>query len=97
MEVVIDGVKYVPESDAFRVVAHGIEYENIPHWLLNVESRLVNEWVNSLREGEIPSNNPEAEAKRKKVMEFRDFCEKFLGYKWDNKDYVFNEIEEEKL
>lgn len=92
MEILIDGVKYVPEKENDEVVVHGITYNNIEHWLMNVESRLVSEWVNTLKEGEIPQDNPVAMAKREKVFVFRNFCKDFLGYEWDEEIYTFKEV-----
>ena len=94
MEVIIDGVKYIPTNESV-VLAHGIEYTSIAHWLMNVDSKLVNEWADSLKfseKGQLPSENRVAEEKRKKVLEFRDFCDKFLGYRWDNENHIFNEV-----
>ena len=92
MEILIDGVKYVPEKENNEIVVHGITYDNVGHWLMNVESTLVNDWVNSLKENEIPQDNPIAVKKREKVFLFRNFCTEFLGYEWDEENYTFKEI-----
>ena len=81
MEVNIDGVEYVPKDET-GVAVHGITYDNVSHWLYNVRTTLVNKWIRSLKEGQVPNTEPEQQELYDKIYEFDMFCEKYLGYKY---------------
>jgi hypothetical protein len=73
MEVIIDGVKYVPQ-DQNKVIIRDVEYDNVGRWLTNIHGDLLRNWVNKVKEGK------PAPALDKEIKEFEYFVEKYLGF-----------------
>lgn len=72
MELIINGIKYVPQ-DYNKVTVGGIEYDNVAHWLTNIHARLLNKWFNKIKDGEpAPASDD--------ITEFECFVEKYLGF-----------------
>lgn len=72
MEVIIDGIKYVPQ-DRNKVTIGGIEYDNVAHWLTNIHAELLRKWVDKVKVGEpAPALDD--------IKEFEHFVEKYLGF-----------------
>ena len=92
MEVIIDGVEFVPKN-SFGVEAHGVEYSSIEHWLYNIQCILTNRWVSTLKENHIPCEDPEAVKLYNRVKEFQKFAEELLGYKDMEQGYGYKPIE----
>ena len=95
MQVIIDGVEYAPKDN--RVTVHGIEYENIPNWLLNIHATLLSDWVNAVKEdGGIYCKglNARHDALNNRVNEFEKFCKEFLGFETKEGEIGFFEVKE---
>lgn len=92
MEVLIDGIKFIPETDCGRVVVRGISYDNIPHWLLNIEAEFLHKFVEACKKAE--ENNihkdfdNDVQYWRKKIDEFEMFCKEYLGFERINHEFV---------
>ena len=81
LEVIIDGVKYVPEG---TVTVHGVEYTGIEHWLLDIRVNLLDKWAKEAHKHEnVPLTDiPELEAIKDEIEESCHFCDKYLGFKY---------------
>lgn len=86
MEVMIDGIKYVPQ-DCNKVIIGGIEYDNVAHWLTNIHAKLLRKWVNKVKVGEPAPPLDD-------VNEFECFVEKYLGFNTPKDGHGF--VEKEK-
>lgn len=86
MEVIIDGIKYVPQ-DCNKVIIGGIKYDNVAHWLTNIHAELLQKWVDKVKAG-VPA--PALDD----VQEFESFVEKYLGFSTPKDGHGF--VEKEK-
>ncbi len=84
MEVIIDGKRYIPEDENVLVV-HGVKYNDIPHWLGNIKSGMLQRFSMAARrhENEDLLEVEELQAIDKKICDFDFFCEKYLGFVCD--------------
>lgn len=85
MEVIIDGIRYIPENQNFTRV-RGIDYDNVANWLYNIHAVMVNKWFNTVKDGENPDDSPELCALWKRIHDFEDYTEKYLGFKYAHED-----------
>lgn len=92
MEVIIDGIEYTPKNKN-GVVVKGIEYENVGHWLFNVEANLLHNFVEACRIAEIKGVNKDNDELVKSthdaIDEFEMFCKKYLGFERKGSMYFF--------
>lgn len=90
MKVVIDGVEYAPKYEN-KIQIHGIDYDSVPHWLMNIHCKLVSDWVNSVRNnGGYPENGDKE--LHDKIDEFEKLCINYLGFERKKGDIGFEEI-----
>ena len=91
MEVIINGIKYIPETDK-TVEVGGIAYSNIGNWLYNVRCNLTDKWVNHIKEGQPVNETPEERALYEKIICFDKYTKEFLGFEYDEGNYKFLEV-----
>lgn len=86
MDVLINGVRYIPESERNHITVHGIMYDNVANWLENIHARLISKWHKTLQPGQPPNITTEGKIAYGEIIEFENFAEKYLGYK-QNEEY----------
>lgn len=84
LNVVIDGVKYIPEDEKL-IKVHNLEYTGIDAWLLNIHAYLLDRMIREFaaNPGKALKDIPSAVKWSKKVNEFKYLCEEYLGFKYD--------------
>lgn len=88
-EVIINGVKYVPENYA-GLILWDIQFDNFSQVLYNIQCVLTDRFVGALKEGEVPSQY--ALELRTQVHKFREFCKTYFGYEWNEEKLCFERI-----
>ena len=91
MEVIIDGVKYIPEKDKTIEIGGG-SYESVSNWLYNVRCNLIDKWVAHLKEGQPVNETPEERALYEKIICFDKYTKEFLGFEYNEGYHVFAEV-----
>ena len=95
MKVNIDGVEYAPKDN--KVTVHGIEYESIPNWLMNIHSELISNWVETVRNNGgsyCKGMNSKLDSLYDKIGTFERFCKEYLGFETRSGEIGFFEVKE---
>ena len=91
MEVIIDGVKYIPEKDK-TIKVNRRSYYGIDHWLYNIRCLMIDEWVKYLKEDKPITENPKALEISEKINRFDEYTKEFLGFEYDKEHNYFVEV-----
>ena len=91
MEVIINGIKYIPETDK-TVEVNGNLYESITNWLFNVRCKLIEEWIVTVKAGESANDTPGERALFDKINCFDEYTKEFLGFEYNEDYHVFVEV-----
>ena len=89
MEVIINGIKYIPEKDK-TVEVGGIAYSNIGNWLLNIHCSLLREWMSYVKKGE--GESQEAINLSERTNKFEEYTKEFLGFEFNSDKATFVEV-----
>ena len=89
MEVIINGIKYIPETDK-TVEVGGIAYSNIGNWLSNIHYSLLREWMSYVKKGE--GESQEAINLSDKANKFQEYTKEFLGFEFNSDKATFVEV-----
>ena len=92
MEVIIDGIRHIPENQNFTTI-RGVYYNNVAHWLYNIHAIMVNKWCDTVKDGENPDDSPELVALLKRIHDFEDYTKKYLGFKYVHEDGHYQFVE----
>lgn len=90
MKVVIDGVEYSPKDEK-KICIHGINYNDVPHWLMNIHGTLVSDWVNSIKENGGHYEDGDMSLKDR-IDEFERLCKEYLGFQPKQNGIGFEEF-----
>ena len=95
MKVSIDGVEYAPKDN--RVIVHGIEYESIQNWLMNIHSNLISNWVDAVKKeggSYCKGMNSKLDSLHDRIGTFERFCKDYLGFETRDGEIGFFEVEQ---
>ena len=84
MKVLIDDREFVPKDET-SIEVHGVQYDNVAHWLKNLQANLISKWVRTIKAGEKPDLDSK---EHKELKEFEYLMEKYLGFKDDGHKIV---------
>ena len=91
MEVVIDGIKYIPENDK-TIWINGQLYGGVYSWLYDIRCTLLNQWACTVNDNEPANQSPKSLELFEKIRRFDKYTKEFLGFEYDSNRHVFVEI-----